>query len=227
MWEGRVIKMKMDITVKSINKENSATKAFVDINFADAVSISGFRIFQYTNKQNEVKMGVAMPQRKNANGEYTDLCKPVTAEFRKELERNVFMTYNPDEKQTQKSFGENGNDTYISARVNEIRSSIDVNAKAMCSLKLDDCFAIDSIVLKENPNTGKIFVSSPSRQYTDKQGEKKYSSIYEFDKKTAGIILKEYKNSIEKKGIDSVIDNAKNADRNNAEKTVESKEPVR
>ena len=74
--------MKYDINVKKIDDENSKLKAVATLNFGDAFTIKGIKLYEGKDG-----LFVNMPNYKrnepDANGNlYKDICYPVTKEFR-------------------------------------------------------------------------------------------------------------------------------------------------
>lgn len=80
--------MKYKIKINKISGNNSL-KAFANVTFDDCFVVTGIKVV--TDKNGDF---VAMPNRENKNGEYEDICFPVTAEFRKELFDAILEEYN-------------------------------------------------------------------------------------------------------------------------------------
>lgn len=84
----------MNITEIKIKKlEDNYVKALVSITIENSLVITGLKLIQ--SKKNELFL--AMPNRKNANGEFKDIVFPITAEFRNELTTKILGEYKKDE----------------------------------------------------------------------------------------------------------------------------------
>ena len=86
--------MKYDINVKKIDDENSKLKAVATLNFGDAFTIKGIKLYEGKDG-----LFVNMPNYKrnepDANGNlYKDICYPVTKEFREEITHKIIDKYN-------------------------------------------------------------------------------------------------------------------------------------
>lgn len=81
--------MNIKAKVYKINGENSV-RALATITIEDCFVVSGIRIIQ-SSKGN---LFVSMPNRKTANGEYKDICFPITAEFRNQIIDSIMTAYN-------------------------------------------------------------------------------------------------------------------------------------
>lgn len=93
----------MDIQVKVnvlVNSENK-TKAMASIIFDNVFMVTGIKVIEGQNG-----VFVSMPQRKNASGEYKDICFPKTADFRKEITEKIIEEYNKEVVQKQNNVSE-------------------------------------------------------------------------------------------------------------------------
>lgn len=79
--------MKVEATVY-INEGESKIKAGASIKIEDCFVVKGIRIIEGSNG-----LFTAMPSKKNANGDYTDVCFPVTAEARKIINDEILRAY--------------------------------------------------------------------------------------------------------------------------------------
>ena len=91
----------MDITVR-INKINTtgAVKANASVTLDECFGIRGVKVMDGKNG-----LFINMPSYKAANGEYKDICFPVTADFRQELSDAVIDAYKLSIDQLQKQSG--------------------------------------------------------------------------------------------------------------------------
>jgi len=85
----------MKITEVTIRKttEEGKLKAYANVTFDNCFVISGLKIMNGSKG-----LFVSMPNRKMPNGEYKDICFPITAEFRLEVINSVMDKYNGDNK---------------------------------------------------------------------------------------------------------------------------------
>lgn len=80
------------INVRKVERENSNLRAFVNITIDDALAVKDLRIIDGNNR-----LFVAMPSRKNKDGEYRDIVYPINQEVRDMLEEAILKAYNEAE----------------------------------------------------------------------------------------------------------------------------------
>lgn len=78
------IQAKVSLLVNSTNN----VKAMASITIDNAFVITGIKIIEGVNG-----MFTSMPQRKTANGEYKDICFPITADARAEMQNEILKAY--------------------------------------------------------------------------------------------------------------------------------------
>ncbi len=71
-----------------VNEGNSKIKGSASITIQECFVVKGIRIIEGSNG-----LFTAMPSRKNANGEYNDICFPITAEARKIINDEILRAY--------------------------------------------------------------------------------------------------------------------------------------
>ena len=81
------------VTVRKIEKEGSRMKGIASILLDDSFAIHDIRIIEGDNG-----LFIAMPSRKNAEGEYHDIAHPINSETRKMFEDAIFEAYNKEEE---------------------------------------------------------------------------------------------------------------------------------
>ena len=86
--------MKVDVKIGSIRPEGSV-RAFASINLNDCFAIRNVKVVDSKG------LFVAMPSYKAGNGEYKDICFPVTKEFREQLNQAVLDAYHQVLTQSQ------------------------------------------------------------------------------------------------------------------------------
>lgn len=79
--------MKVDVKIGPIRPEGSV-RAYASVNLNDCFAIKNVKVMDSTKG-----LFVAMPSYKAANGEYKDICFPVTKEFREQLINAVIEAY--------------------------------------------------------------------------------------------------------------------------------------
>lgn len=89
------IPMKVDVKIGSIRPEGSV-RAYASVNLNDCFAIRNVKVMDGTNG-----LFVAMPSYKSGNGEYKDVCFPVTKEFREQLNNAVIDAYKQALTQSQ------------------------------------------------------------------------------------------------------------------------------
>ena len=76
------------VNVKKIEKEDSRMKGIASVLIDDCFAIRDIRIIEGNEG-----LFIAMPSRKNAEGEYHDIAHPINAETRKMFEDAIFEAY--------------------------------------------------------------------------------------------------------------------------------------
>lgn len=89
--------MKVDVKIGSIRPEGSI-KAIASVNLNDCFAIRNVKVVDSSKG-----LFVAMPSYKAGNGEYKDICFPVTAAFRQQLNDTVLEAYHQALTQSQKA----------------------------------------------------------------------------------------------------------------------------
>lgn len=82
----------MKITAKVYKREYAGTpsvKATANITIEDCFVVKGIIIMEGKNG-----LFISMPNRKNANGEYKDICFPINAETRQQIVDEIMKEYN-------------------------------------------------------------------------------------------------------------------------------------
>jgi stage V sporulation protein G len=80
--------MKVDVKISSIRPEGNV-RAYASINLNDCFAIRNVKV-----EDSSKGLFIAMPSYKAGNGEYKDICFPVTKEFREQLNNAVIDAYN-------------------------------------------------------------------------------------------------------------------------------------
>ena len=81
------------VNVRKIEKEGSRMKGIASILLDDSFAVHDIRIIE-----GKEGLFIAMPSRKNADGEYHDIAHPINAETRKMFEDAIFEAYNKEEE---------------------------------------------------------------------------------------------------------------------------------
>lgn len=87
--------MKVDVKIGSIRPEGNV-RAFASVNLNDCLAIRNVKVMDSAKG-----LFVAMPSYKARNGEYKDICFPVTKEFREQLNQAVVDAYHQALAQSQ------------------------------------------------------------------------------------------------------------------------------
>lgn len=80
--------IKLDVRAYPIAEPKSSVVAFASATIDDMFAVNNIRVVN-----SEKGLFVAMPQVKDAKGEYRDICFPVTAELRKQLNEAILGAY--------------------------------------------------------------------------------------------------------------------------------------
>lgn len=91
----QVIPMKVDVKIGSIRPEGNI-RAYASVNLNDCFAIRNVKVVDSSKG-----LFVAMPSYKAGNGEYKDICFPVTKEFREQLNNAVVDAYKQALTQSQ------------------------------------------------------------------------------------------------------------------------------
>ena len=80
----------MDITEVRIflSSRKGATKAFANITFDDVFVVRNLKVIEGKNG-----IFVSMPSRRLQDGEFQDVCFPITAEFRENIQETIIDGY--------------------------------------------------------------------------------------------------------------------------------------
>jgi stage V sporulation protein G len=87
--------MKVDVKISSIRPEGNI-RAYASINLNDCFAIRNVKVVDSSKG-----LFIAMPSYKAGNGEYKDICFPVTKEFREQLNSAVIDAYHQALVQSQ------------------------------------------------------------------------------------------------------------------------------
>lgn len=87
--------MKVDVKISSIRPEGNV-RAYASINLNDCFAIRNVKVVDSSKG-----LFIAMPSYKSGNGEYKDICFPVTKDFREQLNNAVIDAYNQALSQSQ------------------------------------------------------------------------------------------------------------------------------
>ena len=88
LGEGSDFMQITSVNVKKIEKEESRMKGIASVLIDDCFAIRDIRIIEGNEG-----LFIAMPSRKNADGEYHDIAHPINAETRKMFEDAIFEAY--------------------------------------------------------------------------------------------------------------------------------------
>lgn len=83
--------MEIKAKVYKIN-DKDWLKGMASITIDNSFVVKGIKIIESRNG-----LFVAMPNRKRINGEYADICFPITAEARQQINDEIFKVYNKEE----------------------------------------------------------------------------------------------------------------------------------
>jgi stage V sporulation protein G len=110
--------MKVDVKISSIRPEGSI-RAYASVNLNDCFAIRTVTVMDSTKG-----LFIAMPSYKAGNGEYKDICFPVTKEFREQLNQAVIDAYQQALTQSQNQNQQKAADASPFEQTPEQRSSM-------------------------------------------------------------------------------------------------------
>lgn len=91
----QALPMKVDVKISSIRPEGSL-RAIASVNLNDCFAIRNVKVMEGSNG-----LFAAMPSYKAGNGEYRDICFPITKEFRQQFNDAVVSAYQQALTQSQ------------------------------------------------------------------------------------------------------------------------------
>ena len=94
--------MKVDVKIGSIHPEGNV-RAYASVNLNDCFAIRNIKVVDSSKG-----LFIAMPSYKAGNGEYKDICFPVTKEFRQQLNDAVIDAYHQALAQSQSQNSQKG-----------------------------------------------------------------------------------------------------------------------
>lgn len=88
----------MDITGIKIRKllEGGRLRGIVSVTFDDVFAVHDIKVVQ-----GEHRLFVAMPSRRDENGEYRDIVHPITPEAREAIEEQILLAFNEERERRQ------------------------------------------------------------------------------------------------------------------------------
>lgn len=94
--------MKIDVRINSLTPDNGSIKAIASVNFGDCIAVKGVKVMDGKNG-----LFMSMPSQKGKDGNYHDICFPITADFRNQLNNAVEQAYHQaiTQVQEQKNVG--------------------------------------------------------------------------------------------------------------------------
>ncbi|MBD5182490.1 MAG: SpoVG family protein [Bacteroidales bacterium] len=103
--------MKIDVRINSLTPDKGSIKAIASANFGDCLAVKGIKVMEGKNG-----LFVSMPSQKGKDGNYHDVCFPITPEFRNQLNNAVVQAY----QQTISQLQEQKNVGFTQAAQNEV-----------------------------------------------------------------------------------------------------------
>jgi len=164
--------MKYKVQVNDMKREGSYLQGLASVTFGDAIKINGIKIG--IGKRDSLFIGMPNYKAKEkVAGEdaYKDIGFPVTKKFRDELYGKIFDTFDNlhDGRENTLIFNADSKEKVIPAvRVTPLKNGQN-GVKALATITINEVFAFNNIVLRENGNDG-LFVAYPSYK-TNKIGE--------------------------------------------------------
>ncbi|MCR4436672.1 MAG: SpoVG family protein [Clostridiales bacterium] len=101
----QTLPMKVDVKISSIRPEGNV-RAYASVNLNDCFAIRNVKVVDSSKG-----LFIAMPSYKAGNGEYKDICFPVTKEFREQLSNAVIDAYHQALAQSQSQNQQKAEDT--------------------------------------------------------------------------------------------------------------------
>ena len=94
--------MKIDVRINSLMPDSGSIKAIASANLGDCFAVKGIKVMEGKNG-----LFVSMPSQKGKDGNYHDICFPITPDFRNQLNNAVVQAYQQTitQMQEQKNTG--------------------------------------------------------------------------------------------------------------------------
>jgi DNA-binding cell septation regulator SpoVG len=176
--------MNYEIQMKKIEDENSKLKAAVTVTFGNAFVVKGIKLYE-----GEKGLFVSMPNYKrnepDAQGnEYKDICYPITADFRKELEEKIVEKYHEKEMEQE-------------LKITDCRISIleKDSLIGLASVTLDNLFVVGNIKIV-NGEKG-LFVSMPNYKVDEEYKDICFPTTASFREKLNTVVLEKYQEIVQ------------------------------
>lgn len=158
----------------SLNKgDNESVKAFASVLIDNSVKIRNIAVRE--GKHGEF---VAMPRFKShdkeGNVKYTEVCHPITKEFREDLYGSIMKTYEEAKNSEKKMASYSSPDIKAEPEVGITAKAVykeGTALKGFASVVLNDNFVINNIPIRENSNTKELFMSMPSYKSTARNND--------------------------------------------------------
>ena len=167
--------MRYEVNVNAVKKQEGSLKGFATVVFEDCFKVSNIAIVE--NKDGELFVSMPRYSCGSEQGEYKDICNPITKEFREELYNTILSTFAEHlERGTKKTFvgGKEAHDLDFKVSVTPFEKE-DSNIRGLARIFIEDSFAISNVSLLEGKNG--LFVAMPS--YKTKQVDENGKSVYQ------------------------------------------------
>lgn len=149
--------MRYDIKITKMQDENSNLLGYADVNFGGSFAVKAIKIMNGNNGP-----FVSMPSYKSAkDGEYKDICFPITADFREKLYDDILAAYH-------------GNNYPLISKITCTSFEDKGNLKGLADVTFNNSFVIKGVKIM-NSEKG-LFVSMPNYK-VDKDGETEFHDI--------------------------------------------------
>lgn len=99
--------MNIQAKVNLLSNSTNNVKAMASITIDDCFVVTGIKVIESVKG-----VFTAMPQRKTANGEYKDICFPVTADARAEIQNEILKAYEEKLNGSTSDFEYQNNNNY-------------------------------------------------------------------------------------------------------------------
>lgn len=219
--------MRYEVNVNAVKKQEGNLKGFATVVFEDCFKISNIAIVE--NKDGELFVSMPRYSSGSEQGEYKDICNPITKEFREELYDTILSTFAEHlERGTKKTVvGDEAAELVFNVRVTPYEKD-GSNIRGLARIYLNDCFVINNVSLLQGKNG--MFVAMPSykTKQTDEFGKSLYQDVCypitkEFREKLYGELVEVYHQEKEQKKEASIGTTSNEL----KEKTPEMESPLR
>ena len=167
--------MTYEVNINAVRNPEGSLRGFASVVFEDCFKISNIAIIE--NKDGELFVSMPRYVSGNEQGEYKDICNPITKEFRENLYNAILGAFQDHLEKGIKKIrvgAVNTKKLEFNVRVTPFEKE-GSNIRGLARIYLEDCFVINNVTLLQGKNG--VFVAMPS--YKTKQMDAQGKAVYQ------------------------------------------------